>query len=273
MNSIFRFQPLYPKVLMILLVLFVSSAAQAQDKSVADTIAFLLHNNKDHIQQCNALYELGTYYWNIGQPENALVVMNQSKAVAEKNNYPKGMYDAYAIIGAIYLKQGDIEKVRSIYRECLQLANYHHNEYGANRAHYLLANMYYMQGMTDSVIWVAKAVLDAPHTIYDSVTLPKFNAFMGNVYYARGDLQNAMKCYLEALAIAEKTNNEPLQTVCLGNLANINGDLRNYKEALMYQRKGYQIALKNNQAQQVANSLLSMGATYRDQLILDSAAF
>ena len=85
MISIIPIQPLYSKVLVFFFFLFVCTASQAQDKNVADTIAFILHNKKDHIQQCDALYTLGTYYWNIGQPENALVVMNQSKEVAEKN--------------------------------------------------------------------------------------------------------------------------------------------------------------------------------------------
>ncbi|HZV44944.1 MAG TPA: ATP-binding protein, partial [Saprospiraceae bacterium] len=241
--------------------------------SARDTVDFILNHEKNHIEQCDALYALGAFYWNMGQPENALLVMNQSMAIAEKNDYPKGIYDAYAIIASVYLKQGDISQVRSIYREWIQLANHNKNEYGANRANYLLANMYYQQGNMDSLIWIAKAVLDAPHRIYDSITLPKFNAFLGNAYLAHGDLQNASKCYLDALTIAEKTNNEPLQSVCIGNLANINTDLRNFGEALKYQRKAYLIALKNNQAELVATSLLGIGALYRDQIILDSAIF
>ncbi|HJW31650.1 MAG TPA: tetratricopeptide repeat protein [Saprospiraceae bacterium] len=272
MNHAFRF-PLSCLALFLSPLLVLAQQMPPPQTSAADTIAYVLKYNKDYVRQCDALYSLGTYYWGIGQPENALLAMNQSKAIAEKNNYPKGMYDAYAIIGATYLKQGDFPKVRSIYRECLQLAQHHHNEYGANRANYLLANMYLQLGLMDSVIVISKAVLDAPHMVYDSVTLPKFNAFLGNAYMARGDLQSAMKCYLDALAIAEKIVNETVQMVCLGNLANINNSLRNYKEAIAYQRRAFEIAVKNNQAEQVANSFLSIGASYRDQLILDSAAF
>ena len=75
-------------VLLSILFLFGSHLVPAQDKSISDTISYILKNNEGHIQQCDALYALGEYYANIGQPEHALLVMNQSLAIAEKNDYP-----------------------------------------------------------------------------------------------------------------------------------------------------------------------------------------
>lgn len=247
------------------------SLAHAQEKSVTDTIAHVMKNHKDYTRQCKALYDLGAYYFNIGDPESALIAMNQSKAIAEKHKYYKGLYDAYAILGAIYLRQGDINKVRSIVREGLELANDQHDEYGVNRAKYLLTTMYYQQGMIDSAILISKAVLEGPHTVYDSATLPKFNVFLGNVYLAKGDLQHANNCYIEALDIAEKTNNEPLITVCLGNLAIIHDELKNFREALKYLQKVELIARRNNQMQPLGSVYNSMGGIYRNLQIPDSA--
>ncbi|HLF65505.1 MAG TPA: tetratricopeptide repeat protein [Saprospiraceae bacterium] len=249
----------------------VSSAGQAQQTSAADTIAFILKQNKKPTEQCEALYKLGAFYFTTGQAENAFLVMNQSKSVAEKHDYDKGMYDAHSIIAAYYLKKGDSEKARAIANESLKLANRNRSEYGANRAYYILILLWYQQLKYDSVILISELVLEGPHEEYDSVSLPKINALLGNAYMAKGDLQRAGKCFLDVMAIAEKTNNEPLYAVCLGNLALINVELKNYREALKYQHKAEAIARKNNQFQSVGNLNNSIGSCYRSLMLPDSA--
>ncbi len=260
-------------ILSCLCFLFVCSHSHAQDKNTVDTISLLIKQHRDHVMQCDALYQLGTYYWNIGQVENAYFTMNQCKMIAEKHDYDKGVYDANSIIGAIYLKQNDIGKVRAITRESLQLAAKNKSEYGFNKANYLLVIMYYQHNKLDSVISISKAVLELPHITYDSVTLPKFSTMLANAYLNKGDFYHANYYYLQALAIAEKTHNEPLQGVCLGNLALINDELKNYREGLYFQNKALALHLKNNQAQQIASSYLSMGNCYRHLLLPDSAIY
>ncbi len=104
------------------------SAIQAQDQRALDTISYMIRNQKNHIQLCDDLYKLGNYYWNIGSIDNAQLAVNTSKELAEKYNYEKGIYDAYAGLGRISLKQNDIAKARSISKECLQLAKKNHSE-------------------------------------------------------------------------------------------------------------------------------------------------
>ncbi len=257
----------------MLFLLTVPPVLQAQQKNARDTIAFILRHQKNPIQRCNELYALGNYYWNSGDAENALLAVNQCKAEAEKCGYDKGIYDSYSIMGAIHLKQNDIKKVLSISQECLQLATRKHSEYGVNKANYLLAVMFYRQGNIDSVISISRKALEAPYLAYDSVTLPKFNAMLGNAYLGRGDIQRANTHYLRALEVAEKTNDEQLQGVCIGNLAIINDELQNHREALKYQQRAGRIAQKYNQVQQLAGAYLSMGTCYKNLSLMDSAIY
>lgn len=273
MDLAIHFKKINPSILFLVVSLFIYSNIHAQDKKAADTIASIIKNQKDHNQLCEDLYALGTYYWNIGDADDAQLAVSTCKEFAEKYNYEKGVYDAYSILGAISLKQNDITKTISISKECLQLATKNHSEYGANRANYLLVVMFYRQGKMDSVIYVSKKVLEAPHIVYDSVTLPKFNSMLANAYLAKGDFHSANKYYLDALDIAEKTNNKQLQSVCIGNLAIINDELKNYREALKYQYKGVVIAIKYNEAQQLATHYLSIGTIYKDLEIPDSAIY
>ncbi len=260
-------------LLFCLFFLLACPILHAQNKSAADTIAFLIQSQKSHNKLCDELYKLGNYYWNIGDIENARMTMTKSKELAEKYNYEKGIYDAYALLGAISLRQNDVAQALSISKECLALANKKHSEYGANRAFYLLVVMAYQQGNLDSVISLSIRVLDAPHIVYDSVTLPKFQSMLANAYLAKGDLQQANRYYLEALDIAERTNHQQLQSVCIGNLALINFDLKDYREALKYQRKGLAIAIGHQQVLEEAGAYLSIGSIYKNLEIQDSAIY
>jgi signal transduction histidine kinase len=75
------------------------------------------------------------------------------------------------------------------------------------------------------------------------------------------------------LDLAELTNKEPLQSVCLSNLAIINQQLKNEREALKYQRKGLALALKNNQVREEAGNYFGMGHIYKNLEIMDSALY
>ena len=261
---------------MLLLCIFLltgSTFAQTPNERATDTIAYLVRTHKDQIKLCDELIKLGTYYWNIGDIDNAQLAVDKSKELAEKKNYEKAIYDAHSISGSISLRRGDVSKAASIANECLVLATRNRSEYGANKANYLLVIMAYQQGNMDSVISLSKRVMEAPHIIYDSITLPRFMSMLANAYLAKGDLYQANRYYIEALDIAEKTNSEPLQVVCIGNLAIINFDLKHYREALKYQRKGLDMAIRNNQMREVAPSYLGMGNIYKNLVLMDSAIY
>ncbi len=250
-----------------------NSDIYAQDKNAIDTINFLIKHQKNHTQLCDDLYKIGNYYWNIGNSENAHLVMTRCKELAEQYHYEKGIYDAYAILGAIHLKNNDLSSVRSLANECLQLASKKKSEYGANRANYILLIMAFQQGQLDSVIAMSKRTLDAPHMLYDSINLPKFNVLLANAYLYKGNLYEANNRYLDALNIAELTNNEQLQSVCLGNLALINDELNNFQEALKYHYKSLPIQQRNNQIQSIAASYLGIGNIYHKLLNQDTAIY
>jgi len=273
MKLLFQQHASHAGILLSLFLWIGSPVAQAQHKSAADTIAHLLRTQKHPTQLCDELITLGTYYWNIGDIENAQLTVNKAKELAEKSNYDKAIYEALSISGAISLRKGDVTNAARLANECLTLATKNQNEYGANKANYLLVVMAYQHNDMDSVISLSKRVLDAPHVIYDSITLPRFMTMLANAYLALGNLNQASRYYLEALDIADKTKSEPLQAVCIGNLALINFDLKNYREALKFQHKGLLIAQKNNQVREEASSYLGIGSIYKNLVLMDSAIY
>ena len=250
-----------------------STILLAQNKSALDTIAYFIKTQKNQNQLCDDLNKLGNYYWNIGDIENALLAVRKSKDLADQYNYDKAKYDAWSIMAAIAMRQGDFATAISISHESLSLATKNQSEYGANKAYYILAVMAYQQGDLDSVISLSTRVLDAPHIVYDSISLPKFSSMAGTAYMAKGQMQNANERFLEALNIAERTNNQQLESVCISNLAIINQELNNLNEALRYQRKGLAMAQINNQVREIAGNYYGMGNSYKGLNMMDSAFY
>jgi len=273
MNLMTLFRHHGVNLVFIFFLLGICSGLSAQASPAADTIAHILKFQKNETQACDELYKVGNYYWNIGDFENAQEVMIKCKELSIQYNYDKGIFDAMSILGAINLRKNDFVKPRSISKEMLKLADKNHSEYGANRANYLLVMVYYQQRKMDSVIYLSKKVLEAHHIVYDSATLPKFAALLANAYGDKGDVLTANTYYLEALTIAEKTNNEQLQAICLGNLSMINEGLRNYRLALQYRKKSLAVAIKNNQMDVVAGCYNSLGNVYMQLGVQDSAIY
>ncbi len=253
--------------------LFLIAAGSIQAQSAADTIAFIIKNKKNDIQLCDDLYNLGNYYRGIGESENAYLVANQCKSIAENIHYDKGVYNAYSITGNVNVSEAKYEKALAVSREWYQLAFKKHNEPEMNRANYLLVLVLYRQGENDTAVAISRRILEVPQLTYDSVTLPKFNTLIAAVALRKGDFTTANTHYLEALRIAELTHNEQLQTVCLSNLSMLNEELNNFREALKYQEKALTLALKHNEILNVGLIYENRGITYQAMAIPDSALY
>jgi signal transduction histidine kinase len=273
MRSNFCFLNYASGLLFFAYTFFPCSTIHAQNKSVTDTIEYIIKNKKVNEQVGNDLKELGNYYLDIHELDNARLAVSKLIEFSTENKYEIGIYDAYALSGSIALTTNDKAKAQNISQEWLALATKNNNDNGMNGAIYLSVKILYMQGKMDSVIAVSKAVLDAKRDTYDSVNLPKFNAILGNVYYQQGDFLKSNEYYLKSLSIAEKTNNEPLQSACIGNLGIINKELKNYREALKYYNKALALRIKNNQLQDVAGSYVGMATCYENLQLKDSAVF
>src|SRR5688500_16979879 len=262
----------------LLLLLFVTQQLAAQKmpapvRSAEDTIAFILHHYKKVEQQCDELYNVANYYWNIGQMDNTQQVITKSKELAEKHGYNKGFYDASAVLGGIYHWKRDRTTAYEIGQACLQLANKNKNEYGYNRANYLFALMAAQDGNLDSVIAISERVLKGPHILYDSLNLPKFNIMLANAYMDKGDYHHASENYMQALNIAERTNHEQLIAISLANLARINFDLKNFQEALKYQLRSLDYAIKTNQLREQGQNYHWLANIYKSISQPDTAIY
>jgi tetratricopeptide (TPR) repeat protein len=245
----------------------------AQNKSAADTIKYIVKTKKGNEQISKDLKALGNYYLDIRDLENARLTADEYLRFSKEIKHEKEIYDAYSLSGNTALASNDRAKAQSISQEWLAFATKNENDYGINGAVYLTAKILYVQGKMDSVIYVSKNVLEAEHKVYDSLNLPKFNGMLGNVYYKQGHFLQASEYYLKCLSIVEKTNNETLQSVCIGNLGIINKELKNDREAIKFYNRALAMRIKNNQLQDVAGTYVGIASCYESLQLKDSAVF
>src|SRR5688572_30529558 len=199
-----------------------SHAIQAQDQHAVDTINFILKKQKSVEETCIDLKAVGNYFLNKNELANATYVQNRFMKYAQDNAYQNGIYDAYSVSGFIAIRENNFSKARDIAKEWHRYAKKNSSDYGMNGSKFLLVRTLYAEGKMDSVIILSKNVLESNQANYDSVNFPKFYGMMGNVYLKQGDFRNANEAFLKALAIAELTGNEQVQSVCIGNLGIIN---------------------------------------------------
>ncbi len=273
MKKLIKFT-LYKRIKVLCSVwVLVFSNIQAQGERVRDTVAYIINHYKDHIQVCDNLSQLGNYFRDTGNHDNAISVANQLKTLSEKYNYKEGLYNAYSILGNVNVNLGEYDKGLSIANEFLKIANINSNESAENKAHYLRVLLLYRKGELDSAVSISKRILENPYLQFDSVTFPKFMITIGGVCLKRGDFHTANKYFLEGLQVAELTRNEQVQSVCLNNLAILNQELGNYREALKYQRKALVFFEKNNLILNIGLLYENMGILYANMGVQDSAIF
>src|SRR5689334_20459162 len=118
MNAVFRIPLSFTAFLVMVSFILEPTGLKGQQRSAADTIAYLIKTQKKPTLLCDNLYALGNYYWNTGDVDNAQLAMDKCKELAEKYHYEKGVYDAYAILGALSLRRGDVTQATLISDQC-----------------------------------------------------------------------------------------------------------------------------------------------------------
>jgi signal transduction histidine kinase len=245
----------------------------AQVTTATDTIELIIKNKKSVRQCIDDLNALGDHYVGRGKLDDATLTATRCTQLAKDAKYEKGLYDAYSILGTVTYFNNDFEKGRSIANEWLTIASRNKSDYGKNGAEYLRVKLFYKEGSADSVISIAKRVLAAKQANFDSIYIPKFITMLANAYLQLGDFRTANQYYINALMLAEKTNNEVLQSACIGNLAIINQELKNYREALKYHEKALALRMKTNRLHDVAGTYSNIAICYQEMKMLDSAEY
>lgn len=106
-----------------------------------------------------------------------------------------------------------------------------------------LSKKYILNGFYNNVIEINNLVLRKNVSEYD--ILNSLN-YIGNALSNKGDYENAIQTFKQALKIAQDSNSKGAESALVGNLASIYMNLGNYNNALFYFEEGLKLDLINN---------------------------
>lgn len=146
----------------------------------------------DRSQQARAMNGLGLAYWQMGDRVNAQHFLERSRAISSE------------------LGEG------------VELADTEYN----------MAGLLFDQGAYPQAIEIAKRVLALDEKLGNSTLASRTSQLLGACYYSSGDFENAQRFYESAIAHCRAVGDELGVGLGLGNLAELEAELGNEKEAL-----------------------------------------
>jgi len=209
---------------LFLINLFFSTAFGALP-IVTDSLETLLQNHQNQdTTRVNLLNETAIKYIRIDN-EKLFEYATESKILAEKLNYTKGIARSSFILGVYWHSKMELSKCLRYYEESLKL-NRLVNE--KKQISYCLNNI-------------------------------------GLINKIRGNYSYALECYMESLAITEELSDIRTTAYCLNNIGNIHKILNDDSLALVYFNSSLKIKEKIDDEYGIATTLINIGHIYKRQ--------
>ncbi len=118
---------------------------------------------------------------------------------------------------------------------------------------------------------LAEDAVDLATEMGDGILTTRANTNLGVLYRNRGDYEEGLKLFLNALRSAEEINNQSLQADALHKLASSNLWLFEYEVALQYAKREVEILESLEEQEELASALNLMGLTLANLQQYDSA--
>jgi signal transduction histidine kinase/DNA-binding response OmpR family regulator/TPR repeat protein len=184
-----------------------------------------------HGGRAAALTNLGTYYWEKSDHQEALKKMFLALTAYEKGNRQKGIYQSYNNIAGLYVAVHDYDKAIEYLNKAADMGkknesfvdygDLYHNlgEVHARKKDLEHAKEYYLKAL---------AVREQKNDLYKQSVV---HHDLAEVLYQSSDSKGAVLHFEKALTLARQVNAPPVIAACLGNLSKILIQLGDYEKA------------------------------------------
>lgn len=184
---------------------------------------FILYSLKGRILRDKQIYD------------EALQNINKAVALGKETNQ-KGLSELYAILGQIYIYKEQYKKAIVILEEWKTLYRHSSVDISESQIFLNLGSAYYF----DENFKKAEENILRSYQINkenkDTLALVHSSTEMANVYYQQYKDSLAIPYFEEALSYAKKVNNLKALETAYKNMAVVEENRKNYKEALLYQK-------------------------------------
>ncbi|MBI5218474.1 MAG: tetratricopeptide repeat protein [Bacteroidia bacterium] len=229
-------------ITIILTLLNLVAFAQNQEKASPehsrriDSLITILKTARHDTNRVKTYCLLSTFYLT-SKLDTALYYANQGLALAQKNNWKKGISDSYYKIGTIYLKQGNHDKALFNYLKALKNSEEIGDISGICRCYNNIGLLHRASKEYDKALYYFEKSLKLSEDKKDKMTNAISNMNIGTIYQSQAKYEEAIKYYLKALKIYEESGVKSAIARCNGNIAITYIAQKKYDDAKKYLNK------------------------------------
>jgi tetratricopeptide (TPR) repeat protein len=220
----------------VILICLVAFPAFSAGKVNVDSLRNLLKQNLPDTQRVKTLYSLA---WELKSklPEESITLMSESRDLAEKINFKKGIRDGYTGLGVINGIQGNYKQSLPQLTKALELTKELGDPKGMGSANGNLGLVYFHLGAYTKAIEYYMESIKGYEVVHDSDGLSSVYNNLGNLYTQNKNYEQGMQYHNKSLEIRLKANNEKGIATSYGNIGNCYESIRQYDKALEYYNK------------------------------------
>ena len=142
----------------------------------------------------------------------------------------------------VYKLRGDYERAMSLADECLKVLKSSENSSVITSIHNTLGVIHYENDRLDEAEKYFRMVLDYRMKTNDYRGIARVKNNLGNVLTSKGDFEQAIAFYKEALILEEKVGERYITALLLENISMTCSDFGHFDDAVDYLARGLKIA-------------------------------
>jgi tetratricopeptide (TPR) repeat protein len=210
--------------------------------------------------KASLFYGLGFLYDDLGKPEEAIALSEQSLELSERIGDLQGKAATLHQIAILYTNQGEVEKAIALYQQSLELKERIGDVQGKAATLHCMAIIYANQGEVEKAIALYQQVLDIDEHIGDVQGKAATLHCMANIYANQGEVEKAIALYQQSIEIERSINHIPGLPPTLVQLAELLAMQGEFNKAIKYTHEalGILTRLKSPDENNVKSILFSV---------------
>ncbi len=178
----------------------------------------------------------GWCYWQQGNYEEGLKILNKAKQIAKENKEKSLMARVYNNFGHIYRDIGDLGNAMSNFENALAINQKLNDEEAQAVNLSSIAYIHYDLGDYENALEFALKALPSLHKGQSVHRINLLNHTLGNIYFKQQELSTALKYFEENLQHTDIATG--MHALSLSGIGKVNFKLQNIEKAQYYLQKG-----------------------------------
>ncbi|MFC2151544.1 tetratricopeptide repeat protein [Bacteroidota bacterium] len=210
----------------------------------------------------NALYNLGFYYWNIGENDTSIILCTQALNIFKVINSLEGQIRCYNRIAVNHYLTGDYEIAIDFYYTCLDLIKFSKDEKEIANVYSNLGIVYGYLNYFDKALEYSLKALEIKQRIKDTYGIGISLSNVGVFYLKIENYDSALKYLKQSLDYNTNINSNYVLSETYQELGYLYDILAKYDSAYDFHQKGLELVLEYGSFGQISRSYNLIGNHY-----------